>query len=241
MPSPGCSERARMAQSCPVADYASALARELRFDPALARRVRAEVEDHLWEASGDDSSPEVQRGAIAKFGPPRELARQYVAAALLVQMRRVGTRAMLAIAVVFIAMEARLAWYAHMRWAPSQDWSSLSAFALALDRTAFLLSLGGALIGCGYIATRRIPARFDPEYGKQLHRGMTMCGVATAALLVVVVVETMLTGIRLSGIEWRLAALVPALSLVAEMAAAGLLIGQIREAARRSAAAALLL
>ena len=39
-----------MRQPSPIADYAAALARELAFDVSLSRRVRQEVEDHLWEA-----------------------------------------------------------------------------------------------------------------------------------------------------------------------------------------------
>jgi hypothetical protein len=233
-----------MPQCCPIADYAQALARELAFDPALSRRVRAEVEDHLWQASGagsDASSPEAQRLAIARFGQPRELARQYVAAALMVQMRRLAALAMLAVAVVFIAMELRLAWYSHMQWGPSRDWSSLSALGLAVDRYAFLLSLGVALAGCGYLATRRIAVRFDAGYGRQLHRGIAMCGMAAVALLVTVIAEILLTGIRLSAVEWHIAAIIPALSLMTEMAAAGALILLIRTAVRRQTAAVRLL
>ena len=50
----------------PIADYLAALARELRFDPALARRTGREVEDHLWEATAanGDSSMEAQARAV---------------------------------------------------------------------------------------------------------------------------------------------------------------------------------
>ena len=32
----------------PIAEYLDRLTRELRFDPQLSRRVRREIEDHLW-------------------------------------------------------------------------------------------------------------------------------------------------------------------------------------------------
>jgi hypothetical protein len=44
-----------MRQSQPVTDYLAVLARELDFDPALSRRVRYEVEDHLWHAAAPRS------------------------------------------------------------------------------------------------------------------------------------------------------------------------------------------
>ena len=71
-----------MRQSEPVTDYLAVLARELGFDPALSRRVRCEVEDHLWQAAEvrGGRSVENQLQVILGFGEARELARGYVAA-----------------------------------------------------------------------------------------------------------------------------------------------------------------
>ena len=64
-----------MRQSDPTANYLDALARELSFDTALSRCVRAEIEDHLWQATGGCLSVERQLQAIANFGDPREITR----------------------------------------------------------------------------------------------------------------------------------------------------------------------
>jgi len=60
-----------MQRSRIITEYIDALARELRFDVPLSRRVRREVEDHLWEsiANEPNSDPiEAQHRAIARFG-----------------------------------------------------------------------------------------------------------------------------------------------------------------------------
>src|SRR5262245_4343 len=49
-----CWGRPTMWSHSPIADYAAALSRELAFDGPLSRRVRDEVEDHLWEAAASE-------------------------------------------------------------------------------------------------------------------------------------------------------------------------------------------
>ena len=233
-----------MSQSSPIADYIEALGRELRFDTALLRRVQAEVEDHLWQAAIDQpdvSSHEAQRRAVAGFGDPRELARQYAPAALLAQVRRVGAVMVLCVIGTFAAMKGRVAWYDLMQWEWSQSLKMASAVGLPVDRYAFMLAIGFALIGSGYIVTRRAPVEFHLGYGKQLNRCIVLCGIAAGALLLSVATETVLTGIRLFGTALSAAALIPALSQAAEIAAAGVLVFHIRTMIRRSAVASSLL
>jgi hypothetical protein len=233
-----------MSQSSPIADYIDALARELRFDTALLRRVQAEVEDHLWEAATDQSdvsSHEAQRRAIAGFGDPRELACQYAATALLAQVRRVSTVMVLCVIGTFAAMKGRVAWYDLMQWEWNQNLKMASAVGLSVDRYAFMLAVGFALIGAGYIVTRKAPVEFHLGYGKQLNRCIMLCGAAAGALVLSVATETVLTGIRLFGTALSAAALVPALSLAAEIAAAGVLVFHIRTTIRRSAVASSLM
>ena len=81
-----------MLQSSAVADYLNLLGRELSYDPLLSRRVRLEVEDHLWEAAANEGgdAAEAQRRTIEKFGDPREIARQYAALSIFSQIRRVA-------------------------------------------------------------------------------------------------------------------------------------------------------
>jgi hypothetical protein len=232
-----------MQQLSPIANYVDALVRELSFDKALSRRVRVEVEDHLWQAADElgGTSPENQRQAIIDFGEPRELARQYVAAALLAQTRRVGAVTALAVIGIFFAMKGRVAWYDLMQWDMSRNLKIVSAIGLPIDRYAFMLALGMALIGYAYIGTRRAPTEFHMAYGKELNRCVVLCGAAASALLLSVTTETVLTGMRLLGTEWRAAALIPALSLAAEIALASVLILHIRATIRRTAVASSLL
>jgi hypothetical protein len=232
-----------MRQPSPIADYVDALVCELSFDKALSRRVRVEVEDHLRQAADElgGPSPESERQAILDFGEPRELARQYVAASLLAQTRRVGAVTALAVIGIFVAMKGRVAWYDLMQWEMSRNLRIVSAIGLPIDRYAFMLALGMALIGYVYIGTRRAPAEFHTAYGKELNRCIALCGAAAGALLLSVATETVLTGIRLFGTEWRAAALIPALSLAAEIALASVLILHIRATIRRAAVASSLL
>lgn len=233
-----------MRQSSPIADYVDRLAQELSFDRVLSRRVRAEVEDHLRQAAIDapgGPSAETERRAIVTFGEPRALARQYAAASLLTQMRRVGAIMVLALAGVFAAMEGRVAWYKLVQWQVNDTAKAANAIGLPLDRSAFMLAMGIALIGCCYIATRRAPAEFHRAYGQELRRCLLLCGAATAALLMAIATETVLNGFRLLGAEPSAAMAIPASTLAAEIAAAVVLILRLRATLRRMAAASSLL
>jgi hypothetical protein len=230
-------------QSEPVTDYLAVLARELGFDPALSRRVRCEVEDHLWQAAEvrGGRSVENQLQVILGFGEARELARGYVAASMLAQIRCAGAAMILAATTIFLAMKARVAWYGWMRWEPNQDFSALSAIALSIDRYATVLAIVAALIGCAYIATRRAQLRVDWSYRKQLDRCIVLCGASATALSLCVATEAVLTGIRLSGTQWCAATVVPMLSLVVEIAAIIWFVFSIHASVRRRALAASLL
>jgi hypothetical protein len=232
-----------MRQSEPVTDYLATLARELDFDPALSRRVCCEVEDHLWHAAEARGGPSVenQRQAILGFGEARELARGYVAASMLAQIRWAGGAMILAATAIYVAMKARVAWYGWIRWEPTPDYTAVSAFALPIDRSATLLAIIGALIGCAYIATRRAPSGVDWSYRKQLNRCIVLCGASATALSVCVATEVVLTSVGLSGTQWRSASLVPVVSLLVEIAAVIGFVLFIRTTIRRTELAASLL
>jgi len=212
-----------------------AVARELSFDTALSRRVRAEIEDHLWEATDGGRSLENQWQAITNFGDPRELAQQYIAASLLRQVRRVGVAMILASTAIFVAMKMRVVWYAFMQMELNAHWAVARAIGLEIDRYGFILAIAFTLIGWAYIGTRRAPIRFHMTYNKQLNRCIVLCGGAAGALTLSVVIETILTGLRLFGTARLAATLVPILSLAVEMAATTLLVLHIRGMLRRTA------
>ena len=226
-----------MRQPGPIADYLDALACELGFDSALSRRVCAEVEDHLWQVTDGCMSVESQQRAVANFGNPRDIARQYITATLLAHIRWVGLAMIGAATAIFLAMKARVVWYEVMQWELNAEWAAVRATGLAIDRYGFLAAISIALIGWAYINTRRAPIRLHVTYNKELNRCIFLCGAAAGGLIVSVTVETVLTGIRLFEIEWCAAALVPILSLIIEMAAAALLVLRIRAMIRRTAVA----
>ncbi len=228
-----------MREPSPIDTYIETLERELSFDMELSRRVRTEVEDHLSEAAAARSgpSPEAQRRAIENFGDPRDLARQYIAASLLAQVRRSGAVTVLGLIGIFVMMKARVAWYGFTQWESSQSLKMVSAIGLPIDRYAFMLALIIALIGCLYIGARRVPAEFGLAYSKEIKRCMVLCGAVAGALLVAIFIETVLTAIRLWGAGVSAAALVPTLSLAVEIAIATVLIRHVRATIRRATVA----
>jgi hypothetical protein len=233
-----------MHHSNPIAEYGEALARELSFDAALSRRVKSEVEDHLWEAATcaqGGLSLETQRRAVVNFGDPREFALQYAASSLHAQMRRIGIVLALAVSGIYVAMKGRVAWYGLVRWEASRDEQIAGAIGIPVDRFAFLLAIALALLGCAYIVTRRAPVRYHVAFGKQLKRCIALCSAATGALLLSVLTDAVLTGIRLSGTPWSPAAWVPALTQTAEIAGTAVLMLSIRNTIRRTAVASSLL
>lgn len=224
-----------MRQSVPIANYLDTLARELSFDLALSRRVCTEIEDHLWQATDGCPSIEGQQQAIANFGDPRDIAKQYMTTALLTQVRWLGLAMIGASACIFLAMKARVVWYAVMEWKVNAEWEAVRAIGLTIDRYGFIVAVGIALIGWVYISTRHAPNRFHVTYDKELKRCIVLCGAAAGGLIVSVFTETALTGIRLLETGWRSAVSVPILSLVVEMAAAALLVLHVFAMIRRIA------
>jgi hypothetical protein len=232
-------EEARM-----IADYAEALAGKLAFDRRLARRVRQEVEDHLRDAVAADpagDTTEAERRAIAAFGDTQAIAAQFGAGALARQARSAGVAIILAIGGVFIAMKTRLAWYAATQWALSDEARALSDMVGMLDRYAFWLALALGAAGWAYIANRATPARFHAACRRQSRRIVGLCAMATAVLVATVIADGILTALRLGDTAISTMVLVPVLSVAAEIAGVGLLIGWLVGMTRRMASAATLL
>jgi hypothetical protein len=227
-----------------IPDYLERLARELDFDRSLSRRVRQEVEDHLWEAVAADSTGnmlQAQQRAIASFGDARAIAAQFAVVSLAKYTRRAGVAAVLVIACVFMAMKARVAWYAAMQWAIGDDMKAVSGFVVQIDRYSFWLSIIVGLGGWAYIRSRGIPAAFHPAYRRQLRRFFLLCTTAAAALVVSVISDGVLTALQLLGTELSAESLVPIVSMAIEIACVGILVFRIRGIALRAASTAALL
>jgi hypothetical protein len=225
-----------MLQSSVVADYLDILGRELSYDPLLSRRVRLEVEDHLWEAAANEprDAAEAQRRAIEKFGDPREIARQYVALSIFSQIRRVAVIVVLALAGIFLSMKGRGAWYSLMQWGFSDQTQFIGAIGVSVARYAFMLALAIGLVGCAYIGSRRAPTSLHLAYCEQMRRSTTFCVLAGYALLTSVAADVILTTLHLLETKYSAAALIPILSAGIEIALLGLLFLNIRVAIRRT-------
>ena len=216
-----------MPQRAPVADYLDALTRELSFDRPLARRVRQEVEDHLWEAAAanGDTSIETQERAVRRFGESREIAGQYAALSLLRQARRSGAIIVLALGALYIAMRGRVAWYGLMQWALSDTLQPVGKVVLAIDRTAYLLAFLRGSLGWAYISSRRVSPRFHAGCRVQLKRGLLLAMAAACPMVVSVIADAMVTALRL--LEERPPVsvfLIPLLSIAIEMGFAAVLV-----------------
>ena len=233
-----------MEEASVIADYAAALASKLAFDRRLARRVRQEVEDHLRDAVAADPAgerAEAERRAIAAFGDPQAIAAQFGAGALARQARSAGTAIILVIGGIFIAMKARLAWYAVTQWAVSDEMRALSDLVGMLDRYVFWLAVALGAAGWGYIMTRATPARFHAAGRRQSRRIVRLCALATSMLVAAVVADGVLTALRLGDAAISATLLVPVLSMAAEIAGAGLLVCRLLGTARRMASTVALL
>lgn len=95
-----------MQESGMIAAYAELLAGKLDFNPSLSRRVRQEVQDHLWDAAaaGSGNEREAVQRAIANFGDPHVIAAQFATAWLARQTWKVGVTVILVISGVFVAL-----------------------------------------------------------------------------------------------------------------------------------------
>jgi len=208
----------------PIADFGSAVARELSFDPRLARRLRAEVEDHLHEAVADRADPHGENRlaeVMCAFGDPRAFARQFLATAMLSLARRTAAVTALAVVGMFGAMEARAAWYGWVNWPVSNHVRAANAIGHPVDRFAFALAAAFALSVLAYAITRRAPVRFYPTFGWEIGYCIKLNAAVALALLSAMATELVLTGVRLFEAELDARALVPFVSLMLEVAVAG--------------------
>jgi len=226
-----------MEESGIVSEYVDRLTSKLDFDPSLSRCVRREVEDHLWEAVSADPTGDrlaAARRAVSNFGDPHAIATQFAVVSLARHARRLGMAAMVGIAAVFIAMKARLTWYAVMECSTG-EMGALGQLVVSIDRYAFGLAVFVGAAGWIYIDSRRIPAAFTPEYGTQLHRFFLLCLAATCALIASVISDGVLTSFRLAGTRWSLDALISVVSMAIEVLCAGGLVVSIRGMTQRMA------
>jgi len=220
-----------------ISNYLDALADALSFDQSLSRCVRQEVEDHLREsvaADPIDDRLEAERHAVANFGDPHVLAAQFAVVALARRTRRIGVAVALAIAGVFGAMKARVAWYGVVQWTTHEEARALDARVLSIDRFAFWSAVVVGLGALGYINRDRIPAVFHPGCRKELRRALLLCVSATGFLVVSVMSDGVLTALQL-GTDLCPASVIPIISMAIEIVCVGVVVFLILDTMRRAA------
>jgi hypothetical protein len=223
----------------PLADYLTALGHELAYDPALARRVRREVEDHLCEAvmaEGPRPAAEAEQRAISRFGDPAEIAARYRAVSLYLRMRKTGATVALAIAGIYLLMKARTAWYGLVQWPVSDRLRTISETVVPIDRYAFLFGAAVGIVAWLYILTRPVPTTYRPGARDQLRRCQVLTGTAAVMIALAVGIELFLTAARLAEAECACAAWLPLGSMLAEVALIVVIAGYMRNTMRRMAA-----
>ena len=204
-----------------ISEYLDSLASALSFDRALARTLRDEVEDHLREiiaADRDAVGVEAERRAIARFGDPHVLAAQFAVVSLTKQSRKIAVLVLVALVVLFIAMKARVGWYALTQWTIAEDMKPISSIIGSVDHYAFWLSV---IVGIGcwaYLSSCRIPPTFGTKFQRQLRNFFFLCAASICALCVSVASDGILTGLRLLGPEWSIKAAIPIASMTIEIA-----------------------
>jgi hypothetical protein len=228
----------------PIAEYGAALARELAFDRPLSRRVRQEVEDHLWEASvteGGEDLVTAQRRVVARFGDCRVIAAQYVASSLYRQTKNVGAVAVFVIASVYLAMKGRIAWYGLMHWNVGDQLRTALEIAIPVIRYNFMAAVALGIIACAYSASHKTPLRLDPVHRRTLRVSQLLSAAATAAIGLSVVFDIAMTMFRLADATWWAQTLVPLGLVAAESILAFGLAVQLLGTVRRTSLASSLL
>ena len=222
-----------------IAAYAELLAGKLDFDPSLSRRVRQEVQDHLWEAAAAGASaarPDAVQRAIANFGDPHVIAAQFATAWLARQAWKVGVTVILVISGVFVAMKARITWYATAQWGLSDDVRAVAKAVGLIDACAFWLSVIVGIAGCTYLVVRRVPpAALCAAHCSRLRHLLFLSAASAAALTVSVISDGVLTALRLVGRELSADFLIPISSMAIEIVCAGMLIISVRSIVVRMA------
>jgi hypothetical protein len=223
-----------------IPDYLDRLARALSFDPSLSRRVRQEVEVHLLDAMAADPARdrrEAERQAVARFGEPHSIAAEFARVSVARQARSLAAAIVVMVFVVFIAMKARVAWYAATQWTMAEDLRPASGIVLLIDRYAFWTAVILAIAGFAYMVVHRVAPALHRAPAKHLRHVSLLCAIATAALVVSVISDGLLTAFQLRGALLCAESLIPISSMALEVACIGVLAWQIRTITRRAACA----
>ena len=230
-----------MHQPALVANYLDTLAHELRFDLELARRVRSEAEDHLTEAIANDpaeDATEATRKAIARFGEPREIARQYAPSSLLQQVQHIGAVLVIVIAATFVLMKGRFVLHEFLQWPLSNNWPGIGIVGPMIARYVYRAALIAGIVGWIYIASRRAAPSFDATYRQHLKRCFLLPLVSSGLVIAMVGLDATLLVLRLFDTQPSWSTLVPLASVVFEAVVVATIAVLLRRTMQRTALAA---
>jgi hypothetical protein len=228
-----------MSQPSPVADYLDNVARDLAFDPALSRRVRQEIEDHLREAAmaeAAESPIDAENRAIMKFGAPQEIAGQYRALSLHMRMKKTGLLVLCATLAAFGAMESRAVWYGLTRWDIGTHLKTVGQTIIPIDRCAFALAIAFGVVGSIYVTSRPIPLGGGQPSRSHIRWGQFLLAAAAGATAVAVTCEIIVTTWRLVEAHWTTNSLLPLTSIISEIGIVSGALLYIRNTIRRASA-----
>jgi hypothetical protein len=213
-----------------ISDYLDALSAALSFDPALARRVRAETADHLQQAVAADGLQDgraAERRAIAAFGDPRAIAAQFAAVALARRSAKLRVALILAVASIFVAMKGRLAWLVANGLSGGHGASPATRLIGAIDRCAFWSSVVIAIGAFAWLAVRPVAPVAPGGLRRQTRRVLLLGMAATAPLALAVLSDGVLTAINLTGAGLSAGLVVPIATMTIEIACIGVLLREL--------------
>jgi hypothetical protein len=209
-----------------ISAYAADIADKLDFDPSLSRRVRQEVEDHLWESMSASSTTNgfmTAQAVIARFGDAQTLAAEFATVWLAEQARKLSSASVLLLLGLLVMMKARLAWYGLAQWTLADEVRAVGLTVGLVDAYAFWVAVGFAVAGWGLMFSHRVAASCKAQC-RRIRCVVYMTSVSTFALMVSVACDVVLTVLRFVGRDFSAQALIPIASVAAESALIGVLI-----------------
>ena len=191
----------------PVRAYLWEVRRALAFDPTLAARVTAEIEDHLSTAETD--APEA---LLRGFGSPQTLAQEFAAAQAPQKLWSSARLMLTVLLMITLTMRLRIAVLPEI---PAEPWLWLAGLG---DRYGLVVALAGSLLTAR--AARRLSrGQVWPLWANPLR--LTL--ITLTALVISCLGGMILTGAGLSRATiWQASA--PLLTTGAELVALGLLL-----------------
>jgi hypothetical protein len=129
-----------------------------------------------------------------------------------------------------VLMKMRVFWYAFVHWTLLQEVRPMAQIVIAVDRFTFWLGVTIGVAAVLFIARYPTPVRAHPGYRRHLRHAALLCGLSTVLLGASVTSDFILVALQFRN---DVTALVPILSIAAEIVSVGVIAFLIVKAARR--------